>query len=179
MNTCKKIISVLLSIVLIAAFVPSFAFAAGQPDKGATYYFSEDTESTSNAEEGWEWNKDTLTLILNNASIMKKGEENCSVEFKEPVDPEAYYTVEFSGTSTLQFSIKGVYDTNIRFKGAEDGVLNIIGTGLYSIYSGSILFESGTVNAKSTVWGTNSIVINGGTLNIDYSKSSDAAARGL
>lgn len=170
MNTYKKILAVILSVILITAFVPSFAFAANEE---ATLLFNESTASTVNEEDGWEWIQESLTLKFNNASVSEH------IEFEEPIDPQAYYTVEFYGTSTLDFAVKGNYDTNITFKGAEDAVLNVGGSSYGSIYGGNIVFESGTINLISFVWGVDSIVINGGTLNIDHSDSKESAARGL
>lgn len=174
MNRSKKILAVMLSALMLVSVITVFASAtetAVTPRLGELL-INESTDSVVNEAEGWEWNKETLTLTLNGVDFRKGSESGgYCIEFEELIDPDANYTVVFNGENTLNSwnsGIHGNWDTNITFRGAEDGVLNIVGYCLNNaIYGGHLVFESGTINLEGQIWGDDSVVVNGGTINID------------
>lgn len=189
MKTLKKFLSVVLSVMMVAAFVPMISASAltgrffvleGEQYhySGAPLVFDENTPDTINEEQKWAWDQETLTLTLNGVNLTHGNLSGC-IEFKNPADPATVYTINFKGTNTLSRNIIGNYNTNFIFKGEEDAVLNINDPDMMCIYGSEITFESGTVNLKSLVWGDKKITLNGGTLNIDTRDDSSAKIRGL
>lgn len=180
MRNLRKILAVILSVMMVMAFVPAFsANAESEGYRGSYLVFSESTPSTVNEEQKWEWVQETLTLKLNGVDLKPDGEQNVCIDFEEPIDPNAVYTVEFYGENKVLKSIEGNYDTNITFKGAEDAVLTVVDEGLSAIYGANIIVESGTINLDTMIWAHRSFVLNGGTVNIDTSWDSADAPRGI
>ena len=156
-----------------------------------------DHETANNLEdEGWSWNKETQTLILENVNIETSNLDPC-IEL-----PGGNVTIEFEGNNTLKAQ-KGTVllsnnKTNLTIQSSNSGVLNLeisepetntndtnglanIGATILTAYNLDI--KSGTINSRGNFLADGIVTISGGNVNINIEDmtygSSDIAVEGI
>lgn len=137
-------------------------------------------KTTSNDAEGWSWNKETKTLILNNVTIETKDlyalrADSATIVLEgNSTIKSTYYDVKSGSASTGAKTTAGIYTFSgtLTFEGT--GSLTVIGGtskgGSYGIsaYDGQVIVNSGNLTAiggESTVFATSGIRANRLTVN--------------
>ena len=177
----KKIIGILMTILMVVMTIPISIAAETRVIRTSRLSVSENMEPSSNAAEGWSWDKETKTLTLDNVNIVTE-------------DSTALYIGAISIRIVLkgQNVIKSIYDSSIHKRYNRYGKAEVDSThGIYSL-GGNIVFEGdGSLTAMggtssqssygicSIYFDAGDITINNASINAIGGNSTSFSSEGL